>query len=101
MRIIPFPAGRVNSEFVQVLIGTHIRMRVWERGSGETWACGTGQRQRVCLRFNGPHGGYGKAYRRGLLIRWTGKGHLFMTGPAVEVFTGNIDIPENLYYDYE
>ena len=36
-----FP-DRVNSEFVQVLDRKHLRMRVWERGSGETWACGTG-----------------------------------------------------------
>ena len=33
---------RVNVEFVQVIDGTHIKMRVWERGSGETYACGTG-----------------------------------------------------------
>ena len=36
-----FPEG-VNTEFVQVVDATHLRMRVWERGSGETWACGTG-----------------------------------------------------------
>lgn len=36
-----FPEG-VNTEFVQVMDATHLRMRVWERGSGETWACGTG-----------------------------------------------------------
>ena len=33
---------RVNTEFVQVVDSTHLKMRVWERGSGETWACGTG-----------------------------------------------------------
>ena len=33
---------RVNTEFVQVVDATHLKMRVWERGSGETWACGTG-----------------------------------------------------------
>ena len=33
---------RINTEFVQVVDATHLKMRVWERGSGETWACGTG-----------------------------------------------------------
>ena len=33
---------RINTEFVQVVDSTHLKMRVWERGSGETWACGTG-----------------------------------------------------------
>ena len=33
---------RVNTEFVEVVDATHLKMRVWERGSGETWACGTG-----------------------------------------------------------
>lgn len=33
---------RINTEFVKVISGTHLQMRVWERGSGETWACGTG-----------------------------------------------------------
>ena len=36
-----FPEG-VNTEFIQILDETHLKMRVWERGSGETWACGTG-----------------------------------------------------------
>ena len=33
---------RINTEFVKVISDTHLQMRVWERGSGETWACGTG-----------------------------------------------------------
>ena len=33
---------RINTEFVEVVDATHLKMRVWERGSGETWACGTG-----------------------------------------------------------
>ena len=37
-----FMPDRVNSEFIRVIDRTHIQMRVWERGSGETWACGTG-----------------------------------------------------------
>ncbi|MEG0369842.1 MAG: diaminopimelate epimerase [Hungatella sp.] len=90
-----FP-NRVNTEFVQVMDRTHIRMRVWERGSGETLACGTGasasaaasilmgytdHRVEVSLR-----GGV-------LLIDWdTETNHLYMTGPAVEVFHGEIEI---------
>ena len=38
----PLFPQRINTEFVQVLSPTHLKMRVWERGSGETWACGTG-----------------------------------------------------------
>ena len=36
---------RINTEFVQVVDATHLKMRVWERGSGETWACG-----KMCIR---------------------------------------------------
>ena len=100
-----FQPERVNSEFVQVLDRTHIRMRVWERGSGETWACGTGASASVyaCVLTGRTEDEVTVKLTGGeLLIRYDrGKGHLFMTGPAVEVFTGNIDIPENLYYDYE
>ena len=100
-----FQPERVNSEFVQVLDRTHIRMRVWERGSGETWACGTGASASVyaCVLTGRTEEAVTVKLTGGeLLIRYDrGKGHLFMTGPAVEVFTGNIDIPENLYYDYE
>ena len=38
----PIFPERINTEFVQVVDATHLKMRVWERGSGETWACGTG-----------------------------------------------------------
>lgn len=38
----PLFPQRINTEFVQALSPTHLKMRVWERGSGETWACGTG-----------------------------------------------------------
>lgn len=91
-----FP-GRVNSEFVRVSDRSHICMRVWERGSGETLACGTGatasavasilmgytdRRVRVSLK-----GG-------DLCITWDREsGHVFMAGPAVEVFCGEIKLP--------
>ena len=100
-----FQPGRVNSEFVQVLSRTHIRMRVWERGSGETWACGTGATASVyaCILTGRTEDKVKVSLVGGdLEIRLEREsGHLFITGPAVEVFTGNIDIPKNLYYDGE
>lgn len=92
-----FQPDRVNSEFIRVLDRGHIRMRVWERGSGETWACGTGATASVyaCI-VTGRTGDQVKVTLNGgeLTIRFDREsGHLFMTGPAAEVFSGNIDIP--------
>ena len=92
-----FP-DRVNTEFVCVENAHSIRMRVWERGSGETEACGTGAcatavagiltgkvQSPVTVRLNGGD----------LLIEWDGAdSSVFMTGPAVEVFRGEIDLTE-------
>ena len=93
-----FAPDRVNTEFIQVVDKNHLKMRVWERGSGETWACGTGATASVMASILM---GYVEdeaevALRGGkLLIRLDrATGHLFMTGPAVEVFHGTIDIPE-------
>ena len=44
----PLFPERVNTEFVRIISRTEIEMRVWERGSGETWACGTGACAAVC-----------------------------------------------------
>lgn len=95
-----FLPDRVNTEFIQVKDRGHIRMRVWERGSGETWACGTGATASVmaCI-LTGRTGDEVEVELRGgnLTIRLDREtGHLFMTGPAVEVFEGNVDIPQNL-----
>ena len=95
-----FLPDRVNTEFIQLVDRNHIRMRVWERGSGETWACGTGATASaaaaIMLGYTGDE--VEVALRGGnLVIRLDREsGHLFMTGPAVEVFSGSIDIPENL-----
>ena len=84
---------RVNAEFVQVLGRREARQRTWERGSGETPACGTGA-SAVCVagvvtgRLESPL----TVHLRGgdLLIEWEGKGGpVFMTGPSVEVFEGD------------
>jgi diaminopimelate epimerase len=84
---------RTNVEFVEVLAPGELRMRVWERGVGETLACGTGAAATlVAAVLNG------KAARRAVLhlqggdlkVEWLEKtNHVFITGPAKEVFRGN------------
>jgi diaminopimelate epimerase len=91
---------RVNAGFMQVLDRHAVRLRVYERGAGETLACGTG----ACAAAVA-------GIRRGLLdspvrvstrggdlsIAWAGPGApVFMTGPAVAVFSGDIELPEDL-----
>ena len=84
---------RINTEFVQKLDDTRIRMRVWERGSGETWACGTGACASVAaLTELGlvPAGEDIRVELRGgdLTIRVLPGRRLLMTGPAVTVCEG-------------
>ncbi len=92
-----FP-DRINTEFVELIDENTIKMRVWERGSGETLACGTGACASVVASILCGHckkdtdikvillGGE-------LVIKWDSKsGDVFMTGPATTVFTGEIDI---------
>jgi diaminopimelate epimerase len=85
-----FP-NRVNAEFVQVMSPTEVRMRVWERGSGETLACGTGA-SAVCVAgvLNQRTERLIVAHLPGgdLELRWAENNHVYMTGPAVEVFSG-------------
>lgn len=82
---------RVNAEFVEVISPREVRMRVWERGSGETLACGTGA-SAVCVA-----GVLAKKTERKILahlpggdleLEWAADGHVYLTGPAVEVFEG-------------
>lgn len=98
-----FQPERVNTEFIEVVDRGHLNMRVWERGSGETWACGTGATASVLASIlMGYVDDQAEVALRGgkLLIRFDrGTNHLFMTGPAVEVFNGSIDIPREIYYD--
>ncbi len=85
-----FP-NRVNAEFVEVLSPAEVRMRVWERGSGETLACGTGACA-VCVAgvLAGRTARKILAHLPGgdLELHWADDNHVYMTGPAVEVFTG-------------
>ena len=90
-----FPEG-VNTEFVQVISGHELRMRVWERGSGETWACGTGAcATLVAAHLCGKAGRSATVHLRGgdLEICWReDDGHVLMRGPAEFVFDGEIDL---------
>ncbi len=91
---------RVNAGFMEIVDRHHIRLRVYERGAGETLACGTGACAAVVV-----------GIRRGLLdapvqvamrggeltIAWAGHGQpVWMTGPAVTVFTGEFELPKEL-----
>lgn len=89
---------RVNAGFMQIVDRGHIRLRVFERGSGETLACGSGAcaavvtgivrgllDASVCVSMRGGD----------LRINWAGRGEsVLMTGPAVTVFQGEVDVPD-------
>lgn len=87
---------RVNTEFINVIDKDHLRMRVWERGSGETLACGTGAcAVAVASYLNGVTGRSVDIELLGghLEVVYDEKtNHVFMTGPATEVFSGEIDL---------
>jgi len=92
---VRFPQ-RVNAGFMQLVDDHHIRLRVFERGSGETLACGTGACAAVVtgIRLNKLVSPVIVAMRGGeLTIRWDGGSHpVLMTGPAVTVFEGEITL---------
>lgn len=90
----PMFPDRVNTEFVQVLNDHEINMRVWERGSGETLACGTGACASVAATYlNRLTGSQVMVHLRGgdLAVEIGDDGHIYMTGPAVTVFEGEIN----------
>ena len=90
---------RTNVGFMEVVSPDHIRLRVYERGAGETQACGTGACGAVAVgrrlgllqekvQVDAPGGG--------MTVRWAGPGeHLWLTGPAVSVFEGTVEIANN------
>lgn len=83
---------RANIEFLQIISPSEARMRVWERGTGETLACGTGAcASAVAAALTGRCGREVTIHLRGgdLYIRWANNGHVMMTGGATEVFEGN------------
>ena len=82
---------RVNAEFIQVVSRDEFLMRVWERGSGETLACGTGAcASAVAGVLTGRTNRTVTAHLRGgdLKLEWSASGDVFLTGPATEVFSG-------------
>jgi diaminopimelate epimerase len=84
---------RINAEFVEVLSRDHVKMRVWERGSGETMACGTGATSTaVACILNGLCDRRVTVTLLGgdLQIEWAEDNHLFLTGPATEAFSGEV-----------
>lgn len=93
----PLFPQRVNTEFIEVLSENTLKMRVWERGSGETWACGTGAcaaAAAACLNGYCRRNSEITVKLKGgdLSIIWRNDGHVIMRGPAVTVFEGEIDI---------
>lgn len=90
-----FP-DRINTEFIRRIDETTLQMRVWERGSGETWACGTGTCAAVvaaCENGFCPKGQDVLVHLRGgdLIINYTDE-TVYMTGSATSVFSGTIDV---------
>lgn len=85
---------RANIEFVEVVSRTRLRQRTWERGSGETLACGSGAcAVLVAAVLNGLADRAATIELRGgeLRIEWREDGHVLMTGPAAYVFSGSVD----------
>jgi diaminopimelate epimerase len=90
----PMFPEKTNVEFVEILSPNHAKMRVWERGSGETQACGTGACAALAASVLN-----NKLDRKAVIsllggdleLEWNaGTNHVYMTGPAVKVFEGEI-----------
>jgi len=86
---------RVNTEFIKIISPKEVKMRVWERGAGETWACGTGAcavgvagvisgrtERELAIHLKGGE----------LLIEWRDNNRVYMTGAAEEVFQGTVKV---------
>lgn len=91
---------RTNTEFIRALAPDRLEMRVWERGAGETFACGTGACGAVVAAvLNGLCGRKATVELLGgeLEIEWSeADGHVYMTGAAATVFDGEIALPEGI-----
>ena len=87
---------KTNVEFIQVIDKFNMKMRVWERGAGETLACGTGAcAAAVAANLNGKTGRKVKIYLKGgtLEIEWReSNNHVYKTGAANSVFKGSIEL---------
>ena len=96
-----FPEG-VNTEFVQIIDANTVKFRVWERGSGETWACGTGA-SAVCvacilLSRAGKKGEPLTVIAKGgtLKVTYDKDDHVYLEGPAATSFEGVVEVPEEI-----
>ncbi|MFV0680409.1 diaminopimelate epimerase [Ottowia sp.] len=92
---------RVNAGFMQIVDRSHVRLRVYERGAGETLACGTGACAAVVagIRLGALDAQVEVQTRGGILhIGWAGgiADHVHMTGPAETVFEGSVELPDHL-----
>lgn len=88
---------RINTEFVEIIDNKNLKMRVWERGSGETLACGTGAcATAVASVINGicSKNEDIKIHTKGgtLTVKWHKNDNVYLSGNAVKVFTGEIDV---------
>ena len=92
----------MNVEFVQIIDDNYVKFRVWERGSGETWACGTGASAIgftcVALGKAGKRGEFLKVEARGgmLQVKVLDDNSIVLKGPATTAFEGEIEIPDEL-----
>ena len=89
----------MNAGYLQIVDRSHVRLRVFERGAGETLACGTGACAAVAagVRLGLLDAQVDVQTRGGLLtIAWSGQeaDSVFMTGPATSVFEGQIELPD-------
>ena len=93
----PLFPDHVNTEFVQVLNRASLKMRVWERGSGETWACGTGACAAAVAAVLSGYCSYDQditVHLKGgsVIIRYQSDGTVIMTGDAKTVFQGSVEL---------
>lgn len=94
---LPLFPERTNTEFVKVVGENEIKMRVWERGSGETWACGTGACAAATATVLNGYAEKDKditVHLRGgdLTVRWAADNRIYMTGTATLVFSGEVEL---------
>lgn len=92
---LPVFPQRTNVEFVQILGPRELKVRVWERGVGETLACGTGACASVVASVrNNLSGRKVTVHLRGgdLKVEWSENNHVYLTGPCEEVFRGVIEV---------
>ena len=98
----PLFPEQVNVEFVQIVDRDHVKFRVWERGSGETYACGTGAcavaYTMVTQGLAGRRDSFLKVQALGgmLELNYGSDGHMMLRGPAETVYEGEMEIPDEL-----